>query len=260
MQQELVRRGVPASVIAVVGEGESDPLVPTADGVREPRNRRVEIEVPRAAAAPAPAPVAIVPGAGPSPGPLWAASLGGLYGNNFRETDDGTTSALAGVEGRVEYLLTPILPISFEQALLYGFQSEDDGLAGRSTAGIDLQGNFANLHPYVGANFGADYGKAIQDGLVGPRDGVKFDLAEQRTPSCMARQRTTTSSATVAWTTGFSLAGLVPAGASLKQPAVRRLCSAARARVPLSRVARGAARRSAATGGLQVDQLTRGPV
>lgn len=39
----LVREGVPANQIAVVGRGESQPLVPTADGVREPQNRRVEI-------------------------------------------------------------------------------------------------------------------------------------------------------------------------------------------------------------------------
>lgn len=39
----LVREGIPADQIAVVGKGESQPLVPTADGVREPQNRRVEI-------------------------------------------------------------------------------------------------------------------------------------------------------------------------------------------------------------------------
>ncbi len=39
----LVREGVPANQIAVVARGESQPLVPTADGVREPQNRRVEI-------------------------------------------------------------------------------------------------------------------------------------------------------------------------------------------------------------------------
>ena len=40
---ELVRKGVPKSEIAVSAYGESRPLVPTADGVREPQNRRVEI-------------------------------------------------------------------------------------------------------------------------------------------------------------------------------------------------------------------------
>jgi OOP family OmpA-OmpF porin len=39
----LVREGIPANQIAVVARGESQPLVPTADGVREPQNRRVEI-------------------------------------------------------------------------------------------------------------------------------------------------------------------------------------------------------------------------
>jgi outer membrane protein OmpA-like peptidoglycan-associated protein len=40
---ELVRLGVPRQAITVQGFGESRPLVPTADGVREPQNRRVEI-------------------------------------------------------------------------------------------------------------------------------------------------------------------------------------------------------------------------
>ena len=40
---ELVRNGVPQSAITVQGLGESRPLVATADGVREPQNRRVEI-------------------------------------------------------------------------------------------------------------------------------------------------------------------------------------------------------------------------
>jgi outer membrane protein OmpA-like peptidoglycan-associated protein len=39
----FIKLGVSPSNIALVGKGESQPLVPTADGVREPRNRRVEI-------------------------------------------------------------------------------------------------------------------------------------------------------------------------------------------------------------------------
>lgn len=39
----LVKLGVKKNSIAAMGRGESDPLVPTADGVREPQNRRVEI-------------------------------------------------------------------------------------------------------------------------------------------------------------------------------------------------------------------------
>ena len=40
---ELVRDGVPRQAIGVKGYGESNPLVPTAAGAREPQNRRVEI-------------------------------------------------------------------------------------------------------------------------------------------------------------------------------------------------------------------------
>lgn len=45
VRDELVKRGVPASAIAVEAFGEARPLVPTEDGVREVQNRRVEILV-----------------------------------------------------------------------------------------------------------------------------------------------------------------------------------------------------------------------
>ena len=45
VRDALVREGVPATAIQVVGRGESQPLVQTADGVREPQNRRVEIVI-----------------------------------------------------------------------------------------------------------------------------------------------------------------------------------------------------------------------
>jgi len=45
VKDELVRDGVPAQAIVVVGAGESKPLAPTGDGVREVQNRRVEIVV-----------------------------------------------------------------------------------------------------------------------------------------------------------------------------------------------------------------------
>jgi len=43
VQAELVSDGVAPGEITLRGHGESDPLVPTAAGVREPQNRRVEI-------------------------------------------------------------------------------------------------------------------------------------------------------------------------------------------------------------------------
>jgi outer membrane protein OmpA-like peptidoglycan-associated protein len=43
VQAELVRDGVAPASIAIQGYGENNPLIPTAIGVREPQNRRVEI-------------------------------------------------------------------------------------------------------------------------------------------------------------------------------------------------------------------------
>jgi outer membrane protein OmpA-like peptidoglycan-associated protein len=42
---ELEARGMPAGVLQVSGKGESEPKVPTADGERNPTNRRVELTV-----------------------------------------------------------------------------------------------------------------------------------------------------------------------------------------------------------------------
>jgi len=45
VKDALVRNGVPSTAIAVIGKGESQLLVQTGDGVREPQNRRVEIVI-----------------------------------------------------------------------------------------------------------------------------------------------------------------------------------------------------------------------
>src|SRR5204862_293581 len=45
VKNALVREGVPAQAITVIGRGEAGLLVKTADGVREPQNRRVEIVI-----------------------------------------------------------------------------------------------------------------------------------------------------------------------------------------------------------------------
>jgi len=45
VKDALVRNGVPATAISVIGKGESQLLVQTGDGVREPQNRRVEIVI-----------------------------------------------------------------------------------------------------------------------------------------------------------------------------------------------------------------------
>ena len=45
MKSDLVREGLAAERIRTAGRGEREPVVPTDDGVDEPRNRRVEISV-----------------------------------------------------------------------------------------------------------------------------------------------------------------------------------------------------------------------
>jgi outer membrane protein OmpA-like peptidoglycan-associated protein len=45
VQAELIKDGVPASVISIQGFGDTNLLVPTGPGVREPQNRRVEIVI-----------------------------------------------------------------------------------------------------------------------------------------------------------------------------------------------------------------------
>ena len=43
VQTYLVGKGIPSSAISSEGFGEANPRVPTADGVRELQNRRVEV-------------------------------------------------------------------------------------------------------------------------------------------------------------------------------------------------------------------------
>jgi len=40
---QLEKDGIPSSEISIVAKGKRDLLVPTADGVKEPQNRRVQI-------------------------------------------------------------------------------------------------------------------------------------------------------------------------------------------------------------------------
>jgi len=45
IRRELIKAGISGDKIEAVGRGKQDPLIPTAEGVLEPRNRRVEINV-----------------------------------------------------------------------------------------------------------------------------------------------------------------------------------------------------------------------
>jgi outer membrane protein OmpA-like peptidoglycan-associated protein len=45
IQQELVKHGLPKDRIEIIALGEKKPVVPTKDGIREPKNRRVDVTV-----------------------------------------------------------------------------------------------------------------------------------------------------------------------------------------------------------------------
>ena len=179
---ELIRRGVPATDIVTVGRGEEDLLVPTADGVDEPRNRRVEIVVPQP---PPPAPVAeaapveVEPEAGPEePGPF-AFTIGPLYGHNFGETDDGGENDLAGAELTFSALPGFLGGVALKQGVLWSFNGENDGLTGRSVASLEFAPDLGIVRPILAANFGGVYGRGVQDGLVaGPEIGLDITLLE----------------------------------------------------------------------------------
>jgi OmpA family len=183
---ELVRNGVPATSIVTVGRGEEDLLVPTADGVREPRNRRVEIVVAQppppapVAAAPAPAPEVPPPAAGPVEQPEKAAknvfTIGPVYGHNYGETGH-TVSDLAGAE--LTYHALPNLwgGVSLKQDFLHSFNAQDDGWAGRSVVSLDFAPKIGPFRPLLALNGGGIYGKGAQDGFVaGPEIGFGLNL------------------------------------------------------------------------------------
>lgn len=188
VRQELVRVGVPTSAISTVAEGESDPAVQTADGVREARNRRVEIMIPQpAVAAPAPAPepqVADVPPPPPEPEDedRFTFSLGPVYGHNFKETDgnddqDDTESDLVGAELVFNALPGFLGGLSLKQGILYSLNSTDDGFAGRSVLSLDFAPDLGFVRPRLSLNGGGVYGKGVQDGFVaGPELALDLNL------------------------------------------------------------------------------------
>jgi hypothetical protein len=180
---ELVSNGVSATDIITIGRGEEDLLVATADGVREARNRRVEIVVEQPPAPPpvAAAPIAPEPAAGPEEEPEATSflTIGPLYGHNFGETNDGGENDLIG--GEIVYNAFPgfLGGMSLKQAGLYSFNGDHDGLVGRSVASLDFAPDLGIVRPFLSANFGGVYGQGVQDGLVvGPEIGLNINLIE----------------------------------------------------------------------------------
>jgi outer membrane protein OmpA-like peptidoglycan-associated protein len=188
VKAELIRLGVPATVITTIGKGEEDPLVPTKDGVREAQNRRVEIVIPRPPKPAEPAkpvtaaPPPLVP---PPPAPLkWEASLGPWYGYNIKEKDKDPgehqkSSNLLGPELRLGYSITPNW-VLFADGVLFNTigTSADDGWGGRGVGGFHHQWNLGALHPFIGPHAGYIFGKGVEDGaIIGPEIGVNYDVS-----------------------------------------------------------------------------------
>jgi hypothetical protein len=180
---DLIHRGVPATEITTVGRGEEDLLVPTADGVSEPRNRRVEIVVPQPLP-PAPvaeaAPTKVEPAAPPEEEPdRFAFTIGPMYGHNFGETNDGGENDLAGAQLTFDVLPGFLGGLSLKQGLLWSFNGEDDGFTGRSVAAVGFAPDLGIVRPILAINGGGVYGAGVQDGVVvGPEIGVGLNLLE----------------------------------------------------------------------------------
>ena len=185
--EELVQLGVPSAAITRVGLGETE-LVPTGDGVREPRNRRVEIEVerppPPAVVEPSPPAPVVVERAPVAPAPVEPAreqrrglfSLGALDGFNLLDEGDADEdeSHLAGLNLSFDYAVIDWVALSLEQAGFYHF-SEDEGFGGRSAAGLNFTPGWTEIVPYIGGNIGYLYGSGIDDDwFAGPEVGLKL--------------------------------------------------------------------------------------
>ena len=193
---EIERQGVPAGDLVVVGRGQEDLRVPTADNVREVGNRRVEIvfDVPAAT------PKAAVAEATPEPPRhelvrRFTATLGALYGHNFGETDregrdSKTQNDLAGAELSFNALPGDFASLTLKQAVLQSFNGVDNGINGRTGLGLGLTPlDLGVVRPYLSANLGYIYGQGVQDGVVaGPELGLDIGLTD-----------TTVLNAKVAW-------------------------------------------------------------
>ncbi|HWL68333.1 MAG TPA: OmpA family protein [Geminicoccus sp.] len=191
----LVGFGVSESAITQNAVGQSDLLVPTGEGVAERQNRRVEIrlepmqaEEPVAEAAPPAA----------ATGPVEEVAdvirrgkfgIGLYYGANLLDQGDDSgqdthhVTHLLGLNLTFDYLLLDWLNLSLEQAGFYNVDTDDDGIGGRTAAGLDFvfpvgQGGFGavtSFLPYVGVNLGGIYGSGLDDDFFwGPEIGVNL--------------------------------------------------------------------------------------
>lgn len=187
---ELVRLGVPATTITTVGEGQSNLLVPTADGVAEPQNRRAEIVLERPVPVAAPEPVMEPEPVVASPVPFvprGAVAFGPWYGYSITEADPSgdiskRSAHLAGGNLILEFFATQNLPLTLNLVAYNTVgTSQDDGWGYRGTLGPTFEMNaLGAFRPYFGIYGGYITGKGAQDGpLVGPELGFKVGMGDQ---------------------------------------------------------------------------------
>lgn len=176
VQAALVQNGVAADAIAMRAVGQNELIVPTADGVYEPANRVVVIDInpsgAMAASAPAPAPMAVSTA---DPFKRFQVAPGFYYGFNGSQDRNLLGGNITGT-----YWVTNNIGVGGEQALF--FPLTGGGVGGRSVASVDYSfGDVANLGSMgglgvtVGLNGGLIYGDGVNDDWIyGPEIGLNL--------------------------------------------------------------------------------------
>lgn len=170
--EALARRGVSEAEMITAWRGQDDQAVQTADGVREPANRRVVISVAEGAVAPTEPVAQAAPPETPDRFRVIVAPFGAY---NF---EPGDNSWFAGVNATASYDVTPNIVFSVEQAGFYNIGADDEGFGGRSLAGLDVQiDQLGGVLPYVGGNVGYSYidGSGTGGLFAGPEIGLRYE-------------------------------------------------------------------------------------
>ena len=89
-----------------------------------------------------------------------------FYGYNM-EDEQGTHSHIAGVNLSLDYLVTEWMTFGLEQAGFYHFDTDNDGIGGRTVIGPDFVFGDRQFAGYLGANVGFLYGSGFDDDFVG---------------------------------------------------------------------------------------------
>lgn len=186
--EALVARGVPRDEIVIAGRGQRELAVQTADGVREPQNRRVVITTGQPQQ-----PVAAAPAPPPEPEPeedRLSFLVAPYYGMRIHPDDaSGWLGHNIGANLIVNYDAFDQIGIEGEQAFFYSTDGETWG--GRSAIGLNYVGLSnvitvgalgGEIFPYFGANFGGTYGgDGFNDGLfAGPEIGMRIGPVEMK--------------------------------------------------------------------------------